>query len=133
MKTERFKELLANKEVIKIGTIGGGFFKDKNNTIVIQFFFYHPGNYFHTSSLFNSRIDLSYFPLDNLIEEINPVLINESILILANADVEAYALSYRISINVTDKIISVVLVDMPESGERLISDDEKNGIELHFG
>jgi len=132
MKIEKYQELLADEKVIKIGTIGGGFFKDRNNTIAIQFFFYHPGGFFQNNAISNSRITFSIFPLENLIEEIKPITIIDTILILANSDSLNYALTYRISVNEKERKVTAILLDKPEMGDRLISDDERTGIELSY-
>lgn len=132
MNNEKFQSLLTDEKVMKVGTIGGGFFKDKGNTIAIQFFFYHPGGFFHTNAISNSRIEFSFFPLENLIKEIKPIIIFDSIIVLANADALHYALSYRITVDEKKHTVSVILEDEPEIGERLISAEERNGIELNY-
>ena len=124
MEKEKFEKLNDDDKVIKIETIGGGYFQDVKERIAIQFFFYHPGGFYGSNSIMNSRINFSIFPLKQLIDGIFPIAIHDSVLIMANADAEAYALTYRITIDEQSKTASVVLEDEPEIGGQLSSDDE---------
>lgn len=132
MDKAKFDELFYDKNVIKIATLGGEFFKDQKESIVVQFVFYHGGGCYIFPRLLDSRIAITIFPLHKLIDGINPRTIKNEILILANSETWDYALTYKITVDEEKRTVSVILQDVPEMGERFISSDELNGMTLSY-
>ena len=132
MKREKFDELMADKTVLKVDTIGGGIFKDSNDIVAIQFLFMHAGDSPGRVLPPIKRIFLSTFPFENLIEEVKAYSIVDVLTILANADSYEYALTYNLSINLEQRIIKIIVEDMPNVGERLITQEEIDGIAIPY-
>lgn len=133
MNTAKYEKLLNDKSVLK----GGGQFVEHflmpKEEIIIQFTFMYLGmdsngyNY-----LPKKRINLHIFPKANLIDEIQPRLINQKTIILANAESQDYATSFELLIEQEQRGISVILLDEPYLGEKLITKEEKDGIVIKY-
>lgn len=75
---------------------------------------------------------LTTFSYNKLIKEIKAYPLVKPLTILANADTYEYALTYILSLNTDDKSIQLKLSDHPEMGEKLITQEEINGIRLFY-
>jgi len=132
MRKSRFDELLEDRSVAKINTIGGGIFKDQKDEVAIQFLFMHAGDLACHTLPPKKRIFLSAFPYKNLIKEIQAYPIRDNIIILANADTFEYSLTYLLSIDSAERTIKVKILDEPNVGDRFITQEEVNGITVSY-
>jgi hypothetical protein len=80
----------------------------------------------------NKRIDFSIFPIEKLDDGNYPRTLFDSVLIMANSDSEAYALTYRITIDSQNRTAKIIIEDEPEFGGKLNSDEEREGIMISF-
>jgi len=120
MNRNKYNKLINDSTVFKFDAIGGCFFKDMNNEVVIQFIFMHNGELNNFSSKPTKRIFLSTFPAANLLEGIPTKFLNSNATLLANADIYEYALAYNIYNDINRKTVEVKLIDKPEIGEGFI-------------
>jgi hypothetical protein len=130
---ERFDQLINDNTVIKIyEPIGGVLALYKPDEIIIDFVFMytgHPGDH----SLEPKRIIFKVFPLRQLSEAVPlPAAIGNYTGILTNADNSDYAILFAIRINSEKRTVKMEIEAMPEMGEALITDEEKNGIEIVY-
>lgn len=131
MNREKFDDLINNSAVVKIGTVGGGIFKDSNDIVAIQFFFMHGGDFSELPP--KKRLCLSTFPLKNLIPEIQPYPIeNNNLTILANADSYEYALTYSLLVDPKERIIEIKMIEHPNVGMSLVTKEEIDGVNVHY-
>ena len=132
MEKSKYDELLANNKIVKFATKGTNYFRDLNSEIAIEFSFMHNGEPGNNSSRPIKRIFLRLFPLNNLIKEIPTIQIDKSVLVLANAEIYEYALTYKLEIYTDKKIVKVKLIDNPILGETFITGEEISCIEIHY-
>lgn len=134
MEQDKYLELLNKKSITKFLTNGCKYCRDVNNEIAIAVSFMHNGH--HSENTWRTRpfkrIFLRQFPLKNLIPEIRPILIEKNILILANADIYEYALTYKLEIKVEKREIELKIVDYPILAESFVTNEEVNGIAINY-
>ena len=131
MNRENFDEMLKNPSVIKIDTVGGGVFKDSDDIVAIQYYFIHGGDFSELPP--KKRLYLSTFPLERLIPEVRAYPVeNNTLTILANADSYEYALTYSLVIYPKERKIEIKLVDYPNIGSSLITQEEIDGVTLRY-
>ncbi len=131
MTKERFDEMSKNPSVIKINTVGGGIFKDADNVVAIQFFFMHAGDFSELPP--EKRLYLATFPLEKLIPEVTAYPVeNNTLTLLANADNNEYALTYSLIIVPKERTVEIKLLDMPNHGVSLLTQEELDGITLRY-
>lgn len=133
MNVEKYENLLNDNSVLK----GWGNFVEHflipNEEIIIQFMFMYLGMDSNgLNSLPKKRINLHTFPKANLIDEIQPRLINQKTIILANAESQYYAISFELLVEQEKRTISVILLDEPYLGGKLITKEEKYGIIIKY-
>lgn len=128
----KYEKLLNDEKTIKIFTVGGCFFHDRHNEIAISFCFMYYNPFENYPLKPDKRIYLSVYPFQNLLNEISTKLLEKETLILVNADIFEYALTFTISIDILQRLVVVKIHDKPEMGENFITQEEKEGIRVQY-
>ena len=102
MEKEKFDSIIYDQKSIKFGEWSGQHFLFEKESLVIGFSFMHRGYPNHIGSNPEARIMLSVFPLSNLSVDIPLKPINESTLIVVNAENYDYAMTFRLKIDLTN-------------------------------
>ena len=132
MNIERYNDLMGDPQVIKFGGWQGGYFNNPHADIVISLFFMHTGWRIDPSGRPEKRVTISIIDPEKLLVPILPKIIDKDTLFLMNADVEDYALSYRLLVDPHNNVVSLNLLDLPKIGDNIITQEERTGIVLRY-
>ena len=113
MNQERYEELLKDKSVLKFKEWSGRYFINKENKLVVGFFFMHKGYPKHSFSELEKRIILSVVSLGKFKTDIPLTEIQEESLVMVNSDYFEYAMTFIIKIDKTNRKVNVELKDYP--------------------
>jgi hypothetical protein len=132
MTRERYEDLLQDNSVEKLGVWHGRYFFNLENSLVVSFSFLHQGYPKTFSSDPERRIILSTFPKSSLNINLSLKTISSEAILMVNSDSYEFAMTFSLKIHSDTKTISFKVLDLPEMGSGLITDEEKNGIEANF-
>ena len=132
MEKTKYEELLNDKKCIKIGTMGGGFLKDSAISKIIQFWFSHTGPLNNFTAKPDKRISISLIPENDFLSEIPTILFSGNLLIMVNADIYEYALTFNVYNNIEGRFIKVQIQDMPQIGDSFVTQEEADGIKIGY-
>ncbi len=127
----KFDELLLDKSVIKFGESGGAYFSFKDCELTFYFFFHHRGNPFKNNNQIEERIGI-LTPLNPNLGALPLKEISEETLVLVNYDDENFAFTFKITIDKINRQVIVKVIDMPKMGQRIMTEEEINGIGKGF-
>lgn len=132
MDKNRFEELVSNDRTLLFGSLGGAVISDKKNQVAIELIFAYNGLPHNFNLVPKKRICLSAFSIEDLSEGISTFPMADSIIVVGNADMEVYAISYELTTDLKQRRVRIKVLDMPELGDQFITDEEKNGIEVNY-
>jgi hypothetical protein len=124
MKIDKYKELIQDINAIKLNE-GPALFEYTEEQILIAFCFDH------TKSLDRKkRIFLSVIRNENLLVGLEADRIKSKTLLLVNYLTPLYACELTIDRN--KKSVTILLQDVPQLGENLVTKEEREGIEVYY-
>ncbi len=132
MERHLFKSIISDNKAIKFGEWSGQYFIYEPDNLVIGFFFMHrgyPKNYFTDS---DRRIILTAFPYTTLNADIPLKQIEDRSIIMVNSDHLDYSMTFLLNVDIAKRMVKVKINDMPELGKSIITNEEKNGIEIQY-
>lgn len=130
MDKETFENYKQAKEVIKLGEQHAGYFLHPDTDSVIFIAFFHKGIRINTYGDSENRILFDMFDSKNYQGPLPlPDILSEQ-HVLVNADHQDYAMLFKIHINKQTCSAKLTLEKLPEFGNSIITDQERNGIEL---
>jgi hypothetical protein len=132
MEKNRFDELVNNDKILLFAGLGGAVISDKKNQVAIELIFGYNGLPHNFNIVPKKRIYLSAFSIEDFSEAISTFPMADSIIVVGNADMEDYAISYELTTDLKQRRVRLKLLDMPELGEQFITDEEKAGIEVKY-
>ena len=132
MEKEIFDTIFNDGKTVKLGECSGQHFLFEKEKLVIGFFFRHRSYPTQFISDDESRIMLSVRPSSNLSVDMPLRKIDISTLILVNTDNYDYAMTFLLNIDLDKRKVEVKIRDIPEMGECIITDAERNGIAVTY-
>lgn len=132
MEKSKFDSIISDQKSIKFEEGGGQHFLFEKENLVISFSFIHKSDSNLPISDPESRIALTVSPLDNLSGDMPLKTIGVSTQILVNADNHDYALTFLLKIDMPNRKVKVMIEDLPEMGQNIVTDEERNGIEVPY-
>lgn len=132
MKRNRYDSIINDSESIKMSELEEHLLYEKQE-IVINFFFSHRGIP-NTSPIPNShrRIELSVFRADEFPLEVELKKTEVSTLIVVNSDDPNYAMTFQLQIDSANRRVNIQIADLPELGQEVITEEEKNGVQVAY-
>jgi hypothetical protein len=126
MKIDKYKELIQDINAIKLNE-GPALFEYTEEQILIAFCFDH------TKSLDRKkRIFLSVIRNENLLVGLEADRIKSKTLLLVNYLTPLYACAFELTIDRNKKSVTILLQDVPQLGENLVTKEEREGIEVYY-
>jgi hypothetical protein len=126
MNIDKYKELIQDINAIKLNE-GPALFEYTEEQILIAFCFDH------TKSLDRKkRIFLSVIRNENLLVGLEADRIKSKTLLLVNYLTPLYACAFELTIDRNKKSVTILLQDVPQLGENLVTKEEREGIEVYY-
>ena len=132
MNSIKFDEYYNNVNVIKFNNLEGGLFYNKENEIIILFSFFHTGLNSIWRDAPNKRIDFQIYKSQIYTGPKPLYKIENEKLFLVNSKHPDFGILFKSTIDKEKNIARIELVELPELGTSLITDEEKNGLEVKF-
>ncbi len=130
MHKEKYDNFVNDKTVIKLND-GGDLYYFHDEKLIIIFAYIYSGLVANKAQ--TKRIFLSAFPLCNLIRDVPlPQKVEIVTKFLVNFSHEAYAMVFELVVDTFNKKASINLIEEPEMGEDLITQEEKKGIQINY-
>lgn len=130
MDKNKFETYFNDESVIKFGEWHGGHFTNTENNIVIFFAFLHRGLKNHIDIVNDKRIIFNTYNVEQH-QGLKPLKnIGTTTLFLVNSHNSDFAIVFNISINSKDKTARLEMLEKPELGHSLITEDERNGMTI---
>ena len=125
MEKDLFEKYLQNEKVIKLHSEEGLHLFNQKNNILVSFHYSFSGNIIPDAY---NRIYYFFeaYHYENIPEIKDKVLIEDEVFILVNKENPEHSILYKVSIQNDYAILQ--LVELPEVGEHVLTEDEKNGL-----
>lgn len=132
MEKKLIESIISDNKTIRLKEWNGQYFIFEPDNLIIGFFFMHRGYPKNSFSEPERRIILTVFFHDNLNVDIPFKVIEDTTRIMVNSDHLDYAFTFLLTVDRTNRKVKVKISDLPFLGQRIITNAEKEGIEIEY-
>lgn len=131
MKPELLNEIKKDNSIIKIDWKALLTFLNIEEKIIIHIIWVHQGwNYFNINT--RERFILKIIKKKDFQMQCNPIDLQEKVKILTNSEQAKFSSLYQLELNKSNKDVIFKLIEYPELGQSLITENEKSGFIIKY-